>query len=118
MNGSRPNPSVSSSTTSVSWNALSPRWFVPVASTSPVTGWALAAQGQSEAGIAQMHQGVAAQRATGSTQTLPAYLARLAEAYGGIGQAEEGLCLLAEALAMVDHTGVRYDEAELYRIKG
>ena len=42
----------------------------------------------------------------------------LAEAYGGIGQAEEGLRLLAEALAWVDTTGERYCEAEVYRIKG
>jgi predicted ATPase/class 3 adenylate cyclase len=87
----------------------------------PVTmqlGWVLAAQGQHETGMAQMHQGLAVQRAIGSVQTLPTYLAMQAEAYGGIGQAEEGLCLLAEALAMVDNMGVRYDEAELYRIKG
>ena len=87
----------------------------------PVTmqlGLVLAAQGQSEAGIAQMHQGLAVQRAMGSVHTLPVHLTLLAEAYGGIGQAEEGLCLLAEALAMVDNMGVRYDEAELYRIKG
>ena len=87
----------------------------------PVTiqrGWVLAAQGQHEEGIAQMHQGLAAQRAAGSVQTLPSYLALLAEAYGGIGQAEEGLRLLAEALAIVDNIGVRYDEAEVYRLKG
>jgi predicted ATPase len=42
----------------------------------------------------------------------------LAEAYGGIGQAEEGLHRLAEALAAMDHTGERCDEAELSRLKG
>ena len=42
----------------------------------------------------------------------------LAEAYGRIGQAEEGLRLLAEALAHVDHAGVRVYEAEVYRLKG
>jgi predicted ATPase len=50
--------------------------------------------------------------------TLSEYLACLAEAYGGIGQAEEGLRLLAEALAWVDTAGLRYYEAEVYRIKG
>ena len=42
----------------------------------------------------------------------------LAEAYGKVGQTEEGLSLLAEALALVDKTGERYPEAELYRLKG
>ena len=42
----------------------------------------------------------------------------LAEAYGKVGQLEEGLSLLAEALAVVDKTGGRRDEAELYRLKG
>jgi predicted ATPase len=80
-------------------------------------GRALAAQGQGEEGIAQMHQGLTAIRATGAV-VRPLFLARLAEAYGGIGQAEEGLHRLAEALAAMDNTGERCDEAELYRIKG
>jgi predicted ATPase len=42
----------------------------------------------------------------------------LAEAYGKVGQVEEGLTLLAKALAFVDKTGQRVYEAELYRIKG
>jgi predicted ATPase len=42
----------------------------------------------------------------------------LAEAYGGIGQSEEGLNVLAEALAAVEKTGGRFYEAELYRLKG
>jgi predicted ATPase len=81
-------------------------------------GWALAAQGQGEAGIAQMHQGLAAIRATGQVVALSAWLAELAKAYGKSGQAEEGLRLLAEALAHVDHTGERHEEAEVYRLKG
>ena len=64
-----------------------------------------------------MHQGLAAIRATGAA-VRPLFLARLAEAYGGIGQAEEGLRRLAEALAAMDNTRERFDEAELYRIKG
>src|SRR5262249_36882788 len=34
------------------------------------------------------------------------------------GQAEEGLSVLAEALAVVDKTEERFYEAELYRLKG
>ena len=35
-----------------------------------------------------------------------------------MGQTEEGLTLLAEALELVDKTGARGYEAELYRVKG
>ena len=48
----------------------------------------------------------------------PYFLALLAEAYGKVGQVEEGLTALAEALALVDKTGERFYEAELYRLKG
>jgi predicted ATPase len=81
-------------------------------------GWALAAQGQGEAGIAQLHQGLAAYQATGAGGNRPTFLGWLAEAYGKGGQAEAGLRLLAEALALVDSTGERWWEAELHRLKG
>ncbi len=81
-------------------------------------GWALAEQGQAEAGVAQIRQGLAAYRATGAEAARPYYLALLAEVYGKVGQVEEGLNALAEALAMVDKTEERYYEAELYRLKG
>ena len=81
-------------------------------------GWALAEQGQREEGITQMRQGLADLRAIGSEIERPFFLALLAEAYGKGGQAEEGLSLLAEALAFVDKTGERFYEAELYRLRG
>src|SRR5438094_803844 len=85
---------------------------------SLVWGWALAKQGQAEEGIVQMRQGLAALRATGAEIGRPRALAVLAEVYGQVGQAEEGLSLVAKALAVVDRTGERFDEAELYRLKG
>jgi predicted ATPase len=81
-------------------------------------GWALAVQGQGKEGIAQIRQGIADYRATGAEVHLPYCLALLAEAYGKVGRAEEGLSVLAEALAAVDKTGERYYEAEIYRLKG
>ena len=48
----------------------------------------------------------------------PYFLVLLAEAYGKAGQAEEGLAALAEALTVVDKSGERFYEAELYRLKG
>ena len=81
-------------------------------------GWALAEQGQAEVGTAQMRQGVATRRTTGIETTETYYLALLAEGYGRSEQPEAGLEVLAEALAAVDQSGVRFYEAELYRLKG
>jgi predicted ATPase len=81
-------------------------------------GWALAEQGQSEEGIVQMRRSWAATQATGAGLFRPYFLARLAEAYGIEGRTEEGLNTISEALAAVDKTGERGDEAELYRLKG
>ncbi len=83
-----------------------------------VRDWALAEQGQIEEGPVQMHQGLTAWGAMGAGNGWPWSLAGLAEAYGKMGQSEEGLTLLAEALALVDKTGERVGEAELYRLKG
>jgi predicted ATPase len=65
-----------------------------------------------------MQQGSAAYRETGAELEWPYFLALQAEAYGKVGQIEEGLGVLAEALAQVDRTGERFWEAELYRLKG
>jgi predicted ATPase len=81
-------------------------------------GWALTEQGQMEEGIAQMRQGMTAWQATGAEVDRPYYLALLAEVYGKAGQAEAGLHILAEALAVMDAIEERYCEAELYRLKG
>jgi predicted ATPase len=81
-------------------------------------GWALVEQGQGEEGIAQMHQGVATWQAMGADSFRPGSLGLLAQAYGKMGQGKEGLSVLAEALAIVDKTGIRFCEAELYRFKG
>ncbi len=81
-------------------------------------GWALAEQDRVEEGTAQIHQGLAAWRDTGTITALSLYIPLLAEAYGKAGQAAEGLSVLAEALTLVDKTGERVYEAELYRLKG
>jgi predicted ATPase len=54
----------------------------------------------------------------GTKTQLSHLLALLAEAYGSTGQAEEGLNVLAEALAFVRSSNERYYEAEIYRLKG
>jgi predicted ATPase len=68
--------------------------------------------------MAQMHQGLAAWRATGAAVFRPYGLTLLAEVSAQAGQREAGLTLLAEALAAVDDTGERRWEAELHRLKG
>ncbi|MCH8196886.1 MAG: adenylate cyclase, partial [Proteobacteria bacterium] len=81
-------------------------------------GWAVAARGQVEMGIAEMHRGLSALRATGAGAHRPYFLALLSEAYGHTGQAEEGLSPLAESLDLIETGNVRTWEAELHRLKG
>ena len=85
---------------------------------SILRGWALAHQGQAQEGLVQMHQGLTAYRATGAEVIRPYLLALLAEAYGTMGQPEEGLTVLAEALMLADKTGERWYEPELHRLQG
>ncbi|MGE0825526.1 MAG: hypothetical protein AB7G75_17020 [Candidatus Binatia bacterium] len=57
-------------------------------------------------------------RATGTEHAQTYYLALLAEAFGKMRQVEKGLSVLAEAQTVVNKTGERLYEAELYRLKG
>ena len=52
-------------------------------------GWALAMQGQGEAGIAQVRQGIAAFRATGAALFVPYFCTILAEVCAHLGRSEE-----------------------------
>ncbi|HMN29110.1 MAG TPA: hypothetical protein PKE45_13240, partial [Caldilineaceae bacterium] len=81
-------------------------------------GWAFAEQEQSEVGMAQMRQGLAAAESIGIAWARPYFLGLLAEAHGRIGQVEAGLTLLAESLSLVEATQDHFWEAELYRLKG
>ncbi len=81
-------------------------------------GWALAMQGQSEQGLAEIRQGLAAELATGSKLFQPYFLGLLAEAYGEGGHPEKGLNALAEAVIVMDDAEVRSYEADLHRLKG
>jgi predicted ATPase len=81
-------------------------------------GWALVEQGQGSEGIEQLRHGLAAWQATGSELFRPHLLALLAEAYGRVGEAKEGLAVLANALPTAPLGGMRFYEAELHRLKG
>jgi len=81
-------------------------------------GWALAEQQQWEEGIAQIQQGIAANLATGAEVERPYFLGLLAETYQKGGNAEAGLCVLADALLVARKNGLHVWEAELYRLQG
>jgi hypothetical protein len=59
------------------------------------------------------HHGLAGD---GAQLQRPYYLALLAEGYGKVWQAEEGLSVLAEGLTAVHNIGELQHEAELYRL--
>jgi class 3 adenylate cyclase/predicted ATPase len=81
-------------------------------------GWALAMQGQGEAGMAQVCQGIAAYRATGAALLVPYYCAVLADVAVHLGHPEEGFQALAEAHTLVEQQEERWWEAEIYRLRG
>ena len=78
----------------------------------------LVEQGREAEGIARIRQNLAAYGETGRIWDARPISALLAEAYGRARQADEGLTVLAEALAAVQETGIRFHEAELYRLEG
>jgi predicted ATPase len=81
-------------------------------------GWALALQGQGEAGLAQVRQGIAAGRATGAMLRVPYFSALLADVCAHLGHIEDGLQALAEAHTLVEQQEERWWEAEIARLRG
>lgn len=80
-------------------------------------GWALAAQGHREDGIAELRQGLDALRTAGQHAPLHYPLA-LVEAYRHVGQATAGLQLVTEIEALLETSDERLWQAELFRLKG
>jgi hypothetical protein len=68
-------------------------------------------------GLAQVRQGWEAIRAS-EVEIYRSYAGLVADVYGEVGRVEEGLAVLAEALAFIQGSGERVHEAELYRLKG
>ena len=81
-------------------------------------GWALAEQGDLEAGMHQLAEGIAAYRATGAELFLPHAFALLAEIQGAAGRFTEGLATVADALAGGQDNNIHFFDAEILRIKG
>jgi predicted ATPase len=80
-------------------------------------GWAMAIEGRFAEGIALLETGIERTKATGGLWLLPFHGAMLAIAYQRTGRVEDGLTLIRNLLEMVERTGVRYMEAELYRVR-
>jgi predicted ATPase len=78
----------------------------------------LAYQAPTDAAIDQVKQSLASLRAKGVMMAMTWCLARLAEVLWRAGRFSEGLAAGAEALALVEQTGERHYEAELWRING
>jgi predicted ATPase/class 3 adenylate cyclase len=83
-----------------------------------ILGWAQAAQGHGAEGVTLLHQGVTDVQAMGNRVVQPVYLPILAAVSGTLGQVDAGLHTVTEALDVAEQTGVRWYEAETYRIKG
>jgi len=81
-------------------------------------GWVLAAQGQGEAALDQMRQGVAKHREIGAAVLIPHSLVMVAEAYDAVGRPADGLAAVTEGLAVACQCGRHYWEAELHRLMG
>jgi tetratricopeptide (TPR) repeat protein len=81
-------------------------------------GIALVEQGQTEAGMIQIHQGLDAYRKSGSVAATDAFLIDLSQAYATIGQVREGISVLSEALAEIGASEHKTWAAEAIRLKG
>jgi class 3 adenylate cyclase/predicted ATPase len=81
-------------------------------------GWALAMQGQGEAGLAQLRQGIAAVRATGAALVVPYFCTVLADVCDHLGHPADGFQALAEAHTLVEQHEERHWEAEVARLRG
>jgi class 3 adenylate cyclase/tetratricopeptide (TPR) repeat protein len=89
---------------------------VPLLAATFFRGWAMAAAGRGEEGIAEMRRSIYPIVAGLPSTVL--LLTVLAEICGKNGRAEVGLDLVAEGLVTAEQTGLMVAEAELHRVKG
>jgi predicted ATPase len=81
-------------------------------------GWALSQLGQRETAVERIRAGLTATRETGARNFEPLFLGLLGEALAVAGEIDEGLQVLAEALATADACGQKGTDAELHRLRG
>ena len=81
-------------------------------------GWAQAAEGDLEEGLAMMKQGMDTAQKVGVSMFMPFLKCRMAEILLSLDQVEESERIIADAEAIVNRTGERNYEGELRRLKG
>jgi DNA-binding SARP family transcriptional activator len=81
-------------------------------------GWAVAASGDVDAGIAQVVAGADLAHAFGAVYMRPVFLGLLVEACLMGGRTADALAAVQDGLDAVEATGERWYEAELHRLRG
>jgi predicted ATPase len=81
-------------------------------------GWLEVNNGNVTGGLCLLRRGSDAHRSTGAESLRPYHIALLARAHEIVGQIEEAATQLDDAMQIVEKTGERWFEAELYRHKG
>jgi predicted ATPase len=80
-------------------------------------GWFLVTMGQDD-GITQIHKGLEELQSIGAKLLHTYHLALIGEAYGIVGNFDDGIEALDKALATVEESDIRFYESELHRLKG
>src|SRR5260370_42591055 len=81
-----------------------------------VRGWALVQRNKAEEGALQLREGLSTMRQQGMEAARPWFLSALAGACAELGQAEEGLGVIAEAMQVANKTGKHTDVNALHRL--
>jgi DNA-binding winged helix-turn-helix (wHTH) protein/class 3 adenylate cyclase/predicted ATPase len=81
-------------------------------------GWTMAQRSRGKDAVDRIRDGLDMLRATGSRPQEPIGLGLLAEALVLANATEEGLAVLAEALATAQSSGAKGNDAELHRLRG
>jgi DNA-binding winged helix-turn-helix (wHTH) protein/predicted ATPase len=81
-------------------------------------GWAMAGDGEIEAGIDQIRRGLAAYQQTGARLWRSQFLGLLAETLWKAGQLDDAMVTIEEAVTATEETGEQFSQPELYRLKG
>jgi predicted ATPase len=80
--------------------------------------WALTVLGEKHEAVVRSRQALADYSVTGSALMHPYWLVLLTEALAKEGEVQQGINVLSRAEAMVEASGERWFEAELYRLMG
>jgi serine/threonine protein kinase/tetratricopeptide (TPR) repeat protein len=93
-------------------------WLRPLrAGGEALRGWALFKAGQVREGLEVLRGNCEQLRELGSRAFLPFMFSMIGEVYLELGQALEGLAVVAEALQLAEETGAHFFDAELHRLQ-